>query len=286
MRLIIVSGRSGSGKSTALNVLEDVGYYCIDNLPAGLLPDLIKQAQATKSPEYEHMAVSIDARNATGDFAAVPALLKSLGDDVDTDVIYLDANSANLIKRFSETRRKHPLSNQHTALKTAIEDEKLLLEPLASAADLTINTSDMSVHDLRDLIKKRVTGPDSSSGMSILFISFGFKRGIPIDADFVFDVRCLPNPYWVPDIRGQTGLEEGVTDYLDKQPEVQEMFDDISNYLEKWLPRFEANNRSYLSVAIGCTGGQHRSVYISERLKNWYSQKHENVQVHHRELLR
>lgn len=283
MHLIIVSGRSGSGKSTALNVLEDVGYYCIDNLPASLLPDLISEAQKSQSSEFESLAVSIDARNATGDFSKIPPLVESLGESIKTNIIYLDANSPHLIKRFSETRRKHPLSDDSTGLKQAIEAEKKLLEPIALAADLTINTNDMSVHDLRSVIRQRIT-QSSSDDMSVLFVSFGFKRGIPIDADFVFDVRCLPNPHWEPSIRHQTGLEDGVIKFLSNEPEVNEMYEDIRQHIDKWFPKFKSNNRSYMTVAIGCTGGKHRSVYLSERLKKWYSEDHANVQVQHREL--
>ncbi len=285
MKLVIISGRSGSGKSTALNVLEDVGYYCIDNLPAGLLPALIQQIRDNNtSVEYKTIAVSIDARNATSDFSTVPQLIKQLPKDVQSDIIYLDANSKTLIKRFSETRRKHPLSNKQVALKEAIKAESHLLEPIASASDLTINTSQMSVHELRDIIVKRVSVLSSSTSMAILFISFGFKRGVPIDADIVYDVRCLPNPYWIQQLRSQTGRDQAVIEFLDNQPEVTEMFEDIQQYLDKWLPQFESNNRSYMTIAIGCTGGMHRSVYLSERLKNWYAERYDNVQVRHREL--
>lgn len=284
MKLVIISGRSGSGKSTALNVLEDVGYYCIDNLPAGLLPELIEQTRDNGSEEYQNMAVSIDARNSTSDFSSIPKLLCSLPLDVSSDIIYLDANSPTLIKRFSETRRKHPLSNKQLALKEAIDAENILLEPIAHAADLTINTSEMSVHALRDIVKKRVFRDSQAPGMSVMFLSFGYKRGIPIDADIVYDVRCLPNPYWLPELRSQTGQEQSVIDFLSEQPEVNMMFEDICRYLDRWLPSFENNNRSYMTVAIGCTGGMHRSVYLSERLCNCYAGRLDHVQVHHREL--
>lgn len=284
MKLVIISGRSGSGKSTALNVLEDVGYYCIDNLPAGLLPELIEQTRNNNSDEYRNIAVSIDARNSTSDFSSVPQLLRNLPSDVSSDIIYLDANSGTLIKRFSETRRKHPLSNKELALKAAIDAEKSLLEPISHCADLTINTSEMSVHELRDIVKKRVFRKSKAPGMAILFMSFGYKRGIPIDADIVYDVRCLPNPYWLTHLRCQTGMDQGVIDFLSEQPEVNCMFDDIHSYLDKWLPSFESNNRSYMTIAIGCTGGMHRSVYLSERLSSCYAKRFQHVQVHHREL--
>jgi UPF0042 nucleotide-binding protein len=285
MHLVIISGRSGSGKSTVLNVLEDVGYYCIDNLPLALLPELIRQTRESASDEHKLVAVCIDARNATTDFSHFATLVAELPADVQTDVIYLDASTPTLFKRFSETRRKHPLSNVQTALREAIVKERALLQPIANAADLVINTSQMSVHELRAIIKKRVLSESAASNsMAILFMSFGFKRGIPIDADMVYDVRCLPNPYWVPDLRSKTGLDSAVKEFLDDQPEVIEMFEDIRHYLDRWLPRFAANNRSYMTIAIGCTGGMHRSVYLSERLRNWYASHFGNVQVHHREL--
>ncbi len=284
MKLVIISGRSGSGKSTALNVLEDVGYYCIDNLPAGLLPELIEQTRNNDSEEYKNIAVSIDARNSTSDFSLVPKLLRKLPSDVLSEIIYLDANSPTLIKRFSETRRKHPLSNKQRALKEAIDAEHTLLDPIAHSAALSIDTSELSVHELRDIVKKRVFRDSNAPGMAVMFLSFGYKRGIPIDADIVYDVRCLPNPYWLPHLRCLTGQEQDVIDFLGEQTEVNAMFEDICSYLDKWLPSFENNNRSYMTIAIGCTGGMHRSVYLSERLCNWYAKRLEHVQVHHREL--
>lgn len=286
MKLVIISGRSGSGKSTALNVLEDVGYYCIDNLPAALLPALVEQAITTQTPEYQNVAVCIDARNTVSEFNALPALLDGLPDNVKTDVLFFDASSPSLIKRFSETRRKHPLSSQDTVLREAIQREKVLLEPLANRADLRINTTDMSVHELRNIMRKRLVSRPSKAGMALLLMSFGYKRGVPIDADFVFDVRCLPNPYWVPELRGYTGQEQPVQNFLNEQTEVQRMIDSIDNFLQDWLQDFAANDRTYMTVAIGCTGGYHRSVYISEQLEKRYQSRFENLQVHHRELSR
>jgi UPF0042 nucleotide-binding protein len=287
MKLKIISGRSGSGKSTALHVLEDMGYYCIDNLPAGLLPHLTEQIsprQNTDDP-IQNIAVSIDARNTYTDFTEFPALLSRLesSGEVHCEVIYLDARSPTLIKRFSETRRKHPLSDKNTGLKEAIAMEKKRLSPIALRADLTIDTSTMTLHELRDLIKKRV-GNAAVEGIALLFQSFGFKHGIPVDADFVFDVRCLPNPYWKPNLRSQTGLDKDVIDFLLEHNEVTAMFADIQAFLEKWLPSFQQNNRSYMTVAIGCTGGQHRSVYLCELLKDQFEKTLDNVQVRHREL--
>ncbi len=287
MKLKIISGRSGSGKSTALHVLEDMGYYCIDNLPAGLLPYLTEQIRPRQNTDDPilNIAVSIDARNTFTDFAEFPELLSRLesSGEVQCEVIYLDARSPTLIKRFSETRRKHPLSDKNTGLKEAIAMEKKRLSPIAMRADLTIDTSTMTLHELRDLIKKRV-GNAASEGIALLFQSFGFKHGIPVDADFVFDVRCLPNPYWKPNLRSQTGLDKDVIDFLLEHSEVTEMFADIQAFLEKWLPSFQQNNRSYMTVAIGCTGGQHRSVYLCEQLKDQFEKTLDNVQVRHREL--
>ncbi|NRB37633.1 MAG: RNase adapter RapZ [Pseudomonadales bacterium] len=285
MKLVIISGRSGSGKSSALNVLEDTGFYCIDNLPAGLLPALVAQYKQD-SADSKRLAICIDARNHTKDIAALTSVIQQLPKEVSTQVVYLDANAPTLIKRFSETRRKHPLSDENTSLKQAIDQERIVLEPIAAIADLHINTNQMSVHDLRSMIKKRLCNDLHGENMSILFMSFGFKGGIPVDADIVYDVRCLPNPYWEAELREFTGQQAPVQKFLAQQQDVQEMFDDISHYLTRWLPRFERNNRSYVTIAIGCTGGKHRSVYLSERLSTYFHQHYKNTQVHHRELNR
>jgi RNase adapter protein RapZ len=282
-KLVIVSGRSGSGKSTALHVLEDAGFYCIDNLPAALLPELLAQARRSGNGTVTRMAVSIDARNMAGNLAGIGDILRGLQEDIVTEVIYLDADDSALIKRFSETRRRHPLSNRDTSLQEAIAAERTLLAPLASLAALTIDTTQLSLHDLRDLVGKTVVA-EPGSGMVILFESFGFKRGIPIDADVVFDLRCLPNPHWRPALRDLTGLDAGVIEFLESCPEVTEMLADITAYLDKWLPRFALGNRSYITVALGCTGGQHRSVYLCERLEQHFRHSFSGVQVRHREL--
>jgi UPF0042 nucleotide-binding protein len=283
MKLVVISGRSGSGKSTALNVLEDVGFYCIDNLPAYLLPALVSEAQVNSSPEQEMLAVCIDARNSSRTLSEFPTLITSLPEEVETSVIYLDADNNSLIKRFSETRRKHPLSNRHTALQEAIEDERVILEPIANIADLTIDTTKLTYHELREFIRIEVADQNSAQ-MTLQFQSFGFKKGSPNHADMVFDLRCLPNPHWVPSLRSQTGLEDGVKHFLSEQDEVEEMFKDICQYLERWVPRFSANNRSYTTVALGCTGGQHRSVFMAEKLFQHFNALYDNVQVRHREL--
>lgn len=283
MRLAIISGRSGSGKTTALRELEDAGYYCIDNLPAGLLPEVLKQTMASQSADYERLAVCIDARNASADLKRFGEMLDEIPAGVQTEVIYLDAKRDELIKRFSETRRKHPLSSRYVALQEALEAEKELLAPIANGATLTIGTSKINIYELREIIRQRVLG-DETRSMAILIESFGFKRAVPGDADIVFDVRCLPNPYWSEELRGQTGLDRAVAEFLDNQDMVEEMYHDIREYLDKWLPRFSENNRSYITVGIGCTGGQHRSVYMAERLLRHFVSVFDNVQVRHREL--
>lgn len=284
MRLIIISGHSGSGKSTALHVLEDAGFTCIDNLPAGLLPEFTRHVESLGESSEKKYAISIDARNNWQDLQRFPSILRETEKVTQKfEVIFLGARIPTLIQRFSETRRRHPLSDRVTDLRDAIQQERDLLQPIAEIADLTIDTTDLNLHDLRDLIIKRVAGNDVA-GMALLFESFGFKRGVPVDAEIVFDVRCLPNPYWKPHLRGLSGLDQPVIDFLMEHDDVKEMINDIQQYLERWLPRFEASNRSYLTVAIGCTGGQHRSVFICEQLLAAFKNKFKNIQVRHHEL--
>ena len=283
IKLTIISGRSGSGKSTVLHILEDRGYYCIDNLPASLLPSLADRLSsgATGIP---NIAVSIDARNISADLEKVPSIINDLEErDLLTEIIFLDANSQTLLKRFSESRRKHPLSTESVSLKEAIDKESELLEPIALMASLSIDTSSMSLHQLRDTVKNRLV-ESSETGLALAFQSFGYKNGVPVDADIVYDVRCLPNPYWDTALRSLTGLDKPVIDFLDEQPEVLDMYGDIKDYLQKWLPMFEQNNQSYITVALGCTGGQHRSVYLCEKLSEDFSATISNVQARHREL--
>lgn len=283
MRLIIISGRSGSGKTTCLHLLEDLGYYCVDNIPASLL-DALATRLSDPSLQLDKVGVSIDARNLSEDLKQFPQIYARLGSKaIAGRIIFLDADDNTLLKRFSETRRKHPLSNDRLGLMEAIAVEKELLEPISALADLTVNTDSMSIHQLRDIIKNRVAENDSDN-MALQFQSFGFKHGVPVDADMVYDARCLPNPYWVAELSKHTGLEQPVIDYLESQPEVGEMFMDICAFLERWLPRFQANNRSYITVAIGCTGGQHRSVYLCEKLEQHFNACGYNAQVRHKEL--
>ncbi|MDN6857895.1 RNase adapter RapZ [Pseudomonas sp. CAN2814] len=284
MRLIIISGRSGSGKSTALNVLEDNGFYCIDNLPASLLPDLAQRALLHTELLHPQVAVSIDARNLPSQLQRFPELLQEARDKhIQCDVLYLDADDETLLKRFSETRRRHPLTTDTRSLAEAIADETNLLAPIADLADLKLNTTNLNLYQLRDVLKLRLLNKPEL-GTAFLVESFGFKRGMPVDADLVFDVRCLPNPYWKPELREHTGLEAEVQEYLAAQPDVEEMYQDILAYLNKWLPRFAASNRAYVTIAIGCTGGQHRSTYIAERIGQALKESLTNVQIRHRDL--
>ncbi|WP_432470701.1 RNase adapter RapZ [Amphritea sp. HPY] len=284
MKLIVISGRSGSGKSTALQALEDVGFYCIDNLPALLLPELVNQI-LTQQDHPPQLAVSIDARNLQSNLQRFPEVFLQLRQSgkVSCEILFLDSSETTLLKRYSATRRKHPLSDDQQGLQESISYERKLLEPLADLADIRIDTTRMSLYELRDSIKLRVAKRQEQA-LSIQVESFGFKHGVPLDVDFTYDVRCLPNPYWIPELRGHTGQEQPVIDFLDQQTEVQEMLADIIAYLEKWLPSFERNNRSYITIGIGCTGGQHRSVYISERLAGHFRTTMDNVHIRHREL--
>lgn len=284
MRLIIVSGRSGSGKSTALDVLEDNGFYCIDNLPAGLLPELAERALLHTEVLQPQVAVSIDARNLPTHLQRFPELLAEVrARHIQCDVLYLDADEETLLKRFSETRRRHPLTDESRSLAEAIRDEALLLEPISDLADLKIDTTNLNLYQLRDSLKLRLLNKPEP-GTAFLIESFGFKRGMPVDADLVFDVRCLPNPYWKPELRAHSGLDQPVIDYLAAQADVDEMYTDIHAYLYKWLPRFAASNRAYVTIAIGCTGGHHRSVYLAERLGQTLKPQLKNLQVRHRDL--
>lgn len=284
MRLVIVSGRSGSGKSTALNVLEDCGFYCIDNLPANMLPDLVQRALLHTELLHPQVAVSIDARNLVSQLQRFPEILRMLRDQhIECRVLYLDADDETLLKRYSETRRRHPLTSDTRSLAEAIKDESALLKPIAQLADLKLDTTRLNLYQLKDIIKLRLL-EKPEPGTAFLVESFGFKRGTPVDADLIFDVRCLPNPYWKPELRNQTGLDSDVQTYLAAQPDVEEMYQDIIGFLNKWLPRFAASNRAYVTIAIGCTGGQHRSVYLAERIGQSLRQSLNNVQIRHREI--
>lgn len=283
MKRVIVSGLSGSGKSVALNTLEDLDYYCIDNLPVNLLQSFALDLQQAR-PAVDRSAVGIDVRNLPAQLAHFGEALEALrARGIQFEILYLSCDTDTLIRRYSETRRKHPLSRNNLPLTEAIAAEKALLEPIAARADLVIDTTNTNVHQLRELVRSRVDGRPSN-GLSLMFESFGFKRGIPRDADFVFDARCLPNPHWDTNLRGLTGRDRPVIDFLNEKAEVNRMHHQIRDFLLGWLPLFEQENRSYLTVAIGCTGGQHRSVYLAEQLASQFAARYANVTVRHREL--
>jgi len=284
MRLIVVSGLSGSGKSVALDMLEDLDFYCVDNIPAGLLPGFIAYTVRTSESTYRLTAVGVDARNRPEDLAEVPRLVETLRKSgIACETLFLRADSETLLKRFSETRRRHPLTRHGVGLTEALEQEERLLAPLANAADLTIDTSRLSVHELRELIRGRVV-ERAKSGPSLLFQSFAYRHGVPDDADFVFDARALPNPYWDPALRELTGRDEMVGRFLDKEAEVNRFFEDVRDFIARWLPSLVRSNRSYLTVAVGCTGGQHRSVYLAERLAAHFRGSEGVALVRHRDL--
>lgn len=283
-RLIIVSGISGAGKTVVLNTLEDLSFYTIDNLPVSLLNTLIEQFSEENNSLAKHIAIGIDARNSLDDFSVLPETIKILRNkDIPAELVFIEANDEVLTKRFSETRRKHPLSNDNVSLTDAIKQEKEIIGTLAEAADLRIDTSYMQLHELRDIVRQRID-QRKKARLSLQFMSFGFKNGIPKDADFVFDLRCLPNPYWNKDLRKYSGKDKPVIDFLSKQDNAIEMMNDLEQFLERWIPHFEADNRSYLSVAFGCTGGHHRSVFIVEQLAYKFNKVEKQVIIRHRDL--
>ena len=285
MKLLIISGLSGSGKSIALDTLEDCGFYCIDNLPFVLLTDFINDVMLSDTITYAKTAIGIDSRNQSesfGEFNERLAFIRSKG--IDCEVFYMQAEESTLLKRYSETRRRHPLTDSNLPLREAIKIEKDILKEVAKYADLVIDTSRTHFHQLREIIKTHV-GERNTQHLSLQFQSFGYKHGIPLDAEFMFDARSLPNPYWVPELRGLTGKDKAVIGFLEKNELVQAFYQDISRFLESWIPRFEAENRSYLTVAIGCTGGQHRSVYLVDTLGRHFKETEFRVIIRHRELL-
>jgi UPF0042 nucleotide-binding protein len=285
-RLVVVSGLSGSGKSVALNMLEDLGWYCIDNIPAGLVQSLVSHSVRTEEPVYRRLAVGLDARNRPADLASIPVLVTDLSSaGLRCEVIYLHAEDDVLLRRYADTRRRHPLAAAGLSLADAIAEERRLLHPLIDGADLVIDTSRMSVHELRDLIGQRVE-PQAPGRLSIMFESFGFKHGTPGDADFVFDARTLPNPYWEPALQALTGRDSRVIEFLEASPRVAHMTEDLIRFLENRLPEYEAVNRGYLTIAIGCTGGQHRSVYLVEQLAAHFRARYPQLLVRHNALPR
>lgn len=280
--LLLVSGLSGSGKSVALNALEDHGYYCVDNLPGAMLPALATHIEG--EPErYRRLAVGIDARAGIEELARLPRLIREL--PLSCDLIFLTAESDVLIRRFSETRRRHPLGGECT-LAQAISDERKILEPLAEQATHVVDTSESNIHELRRRIWNLIK-PVGTPGISNLVLeSFAFKKGVPRDVDLVFDARCLPNPHWQPELRASTGLEAPVREFLSAEPLVREFADDVDRFVQRWLPVWADEQRSHLTIAIGCTGGKHRSVYLVDELARRWREQDLAVVTHHRELIR
>ena len=284
MRLIVVSGLSGAGKSVALNALEDTGFYCIDNMPAAMLAPFISHTVRNGDPAYQRTAIGLDARNTEAEISSVPAMIEELKrSGIRCEVLFLLASDDELLRRFAETRRRHPLSREGMALREAIALERRVLEPMVYAADLVLDTSRMGIHELRELVVRRLE-QRSAGQLSVSFVSFGFKHGLPGDADFVFDARTLPNPYWDTALRGLTGRDEAVIRYLDAQPSVRRLIDDFAAFIATRASEHRAANRRYLTFAIGCTGGQHRSVYIVERLADRFAAELPGLLVRHNAL--
>ena len=284
MRLIIVSGLSGSGKSVALHVLEDLGFYCIDNLPAALLKSLLDEVTQHGEQSTNRIAVGVDARNRLSDLESLPEFIGELRKvNVQTDILFLQASDDILLKRYGETRRKHPLADRGIELRAAIASERELLGPVINSADLVIDTSRTSVYELAEIIRERVDRRETGM-LSVLIESFGYKHGIPADADFVFDLRCLPNPYWTTELRALTGQDEAVQNFLNEQPQFQRMYEDILSFLSRWIPEYVSFDRAYLTIALGCTGGQHRSVYMVDKLAAALREKHDPLLTRHNEI--
>ncbi|QYJ89494.1 RNase adapter RapZ [Shewanella halotolerans] len=279
MKLVLVSGRSGSGKSVALRVLEDLGYYCVDNLPLQMMESLLEQLKGRS----ELVAISVDVRNMPSEEIQLEKQLAKLPKDTEILSFFLNSSDNVLLKRYSETRRLHPLSRSKVSLKEAIQLEGKLLDPIAKLVDHYIDTSNLNIYELSDKVREILLGTVDKE-LVINFESFGFKYGMPTEADFMFDVRFLPNPHWEPELRPLTGLDEPVQQFLSQQPLVNKFIWQIENLLETWLPHLERNNRSYLTIAIGCTGGQHRSVYVTDQLAKLFNKGKHKVQARHREL--
>ena len=284
MRLIIVSGLSGSGKTVALHQLEDIDFYCVDNIPAALLKPFISHTIRGTDDIYPRTAVGLDARNRAFEIETVPVLVAELRrSGISCEVLYLHASDEVLLKRYAETRRKHPLVSGDVSLREAIATERRLLEPITAAADLVIDTSNMGVHGLRERIRERIDRRREGR-LALMFESFGYKHGIPGDADFVFDVRSLPNPYWEHSLRRLTGRDPPVVAFLASHPSVGRLTDALIEFLTHRIAEFVQGNRTYLTIAVGCTGGQHRSVYIAERLAEHFRENYPEVITRHDSL--
>jgi UPF0042 nucleotide-binding protein len=286
MRLIVVSGLSGSGKSVALHMLEDLDWFCVDNIPAALLKSFVSHTLRSEDSRYQRLAVGLDARNTPEEIATVPALLAELRNaGLGCELLFVTASEEALLRRYAETRRRHPLSRGGESLRQAIAIERELLEPMAQAATIMIDTSNTGVHELRDIVRQHVERR-ATARLSILFQSFGFKYGIPGDADYVFDARSLPNPYWERTLRPLTGLDADVARYLAGHEAVQRLQHDITQFIEARIPEYLATSRRYLTVAVGCTGGQHRSVYLVEQLAADFAKRYQDVSIRHSRLPR
>lgn len=284
MKLVIVSGLSGAGKTVALKQYEDLGYNCIDNLPLQLVGPIVARAFRAAGSRYDKLAIGIDARESPKEIAKFPKYLERLqARGVETRVLFLRADDSVLLHRYSETRRRHPLSQGDVSLTEAIHLERSLLAPISNLADAVIDTSHKNLHELREEILGQVPGGGNGK-LSVLLLSFGYKNGVPEDADYVFDIRCLPNPHWEPTLRKLTGRDAAVAAWLDRHPTVERMYRDLRLFLGHWLPEYQKQDRAYLTIALGCTGGQHRSVYLVEKLAVDLREQYENLAVRHREL--
>jgi RNase adapter protein RapZ len=283
VHLVVLTGMSGGGKTVALRALEDLEFYCVDNLPSGLLPQLVQSVLQNGGSRRWRIAVGVDVRNRGEDFTHMPLVLSELAAaGVQVHLVFLDCRDEVLIKRYSETRRRHPLALRGVSLADAIAEERRLLRPLIGIAEKVIDSSELNVHQLRRLIATGYAA--ATEGLTLMFQSFAFRRGLPLDSDFVFDARCLPNPHWQPRLRPLSGKDAAVREFLEADPLVGEYFDDTARWLDAWLPRFEQDDRSYVTISVGCTGGRHRSVYLVERLAAHYRGKREGVLAFHREL--
>lgn len=281
-QLMLVTGLSGGGKTTALHALEDLGYYCVDNLPAALLPEFA--AQVRSDPEmYARVSLGVDARSRSPELARIPDWLEGLSaEGLGAQLMFLTADVRTIIKRFSETRRRHPLTRDRQPLPAAIEQEMSLLEPLRQRADWVIDTSEINIHQLRAQVWKCIGASDQ--GMTVVLESFAFKKGVPQDVDFVFDARHLPNPHWSDELRGLTGTDAAVRQWLERDESVHKLYADLRDFLQRWLPEVARSQRSYVTVGIGCTGGRHRSVYLADRLARELRDAYDRVVLHHRDL--
>ena len=283
-RLVIISGLSGAGKTITLNTLEDLGFYCIDNLPVSMLNEFAGQAQHGAVKDTPEIAIGIDARSPASEIKHLPGMIAELKKEgLRTELVFIEANDGILTRRYSETRRKHPLSSRSVSLSAAINKERSIMGELSELADTRIDTSYTQMHELRELVRRRIA-QHPLSALSIQFTSFGYKHGIPLDADFVFDTRCLPNPYWKKNLRSLTGRNKSVIKFLSGQKQVGKMINHIKSFLSAWIPLFEADNRSYLCIGVGCTGGHHRSVYIVERLSEYFRKEGKHVIINHRDM--